>query len=250
LTRGYNDYRLYHKLILRNKQIQQHLQDKEIDIVIFHEGNIHHQEEIQKETPSLHLKFIDVKKDGFAFKKEYETVTMDPNTITIEHGWGYRHMCSFWFVDFWTFVEEYDYILRIDEDCYIQFIPDHVFNKLETHPIICAKCDIDLFHVTKGMNDHSRRFMLKNGHTKIECKAPGGPYTNVVGFCLSYLRNQPILHKYIESIKETKCIYTKRWGDLPLWGEAIHYILGYSALFIDTNLRYFHESHYCFVNPG
>jgi len=40
LTRGYSDYHLYHKLILRNKQIEKHLQDKEMDIVIFHEGNL------------------------------------------------------------------------------------------------------------------------------------------------------------------------------------------------------------------
>lgn len=246
LTRGYNKFNEYSNLIKRNKHIERQLQDKEIDIVIFHEGNIHHQTEIQKETPSLHLIFIDVSKNDIAFKKEYESLTIDPETSF--HGWGYRHMCSFWFVDFWKFVEEYDSILRIDEDCYIEFIPETVFEALEKTPIVCGKYDKDLFHVTKGMNDHTLQFMMNHGYSSLETKLPNGPYTNVVGFHLPYLRNIPILHKYIESIKDTKCIYTQRWGDLPLWGEAIYYILGESSLFIDKNLRYFHESHHCSVN--
>jgi hypothetical protein len=246
LTRGYQKYSSYHKLIKRNKHIEQKLQDKEIEIVIFHEGNIHHQTEIQKETPSLKMKFIDVAKDGIAFKKEYESLTIDPETSF--HGWGYRHMCSFWFVDFWKFVEEYDFIIRIDEDCYIEFIPDNIFEKLEKTPIVYGKDNIDLFHVTKGMNDHTLQFMINHGYGSLDRKLPSGPYTNVIGFYLPYLRNIPILHNYIESVKDTKCIYTQRWGDLPLWGEAIHYILGESSIRVDTTLNYYHESHQCYVN--
>jgi hypothetical protein len=154
--------------------------DKETDILIFHEGNIHHQNEIQQETPSLHLKFIDVKKDGFAFNVEREQVKIDSNTVGF--GMGYRHMCSFWFVDFWKFVEEYDYILRIDEDCFIEFVPDKVFDALQTTPIITGRCEDDMEFVTKGLNQYTQDFMIDRGYSKQDPKHPGGPYTNLIGF--------------------------------------------------------------------
>ena len=43
-------------------------------------------------------------------------------------------------------------------------------------------------------------------------------------------------------------IYKRRWGDLPLWGEAIYYIFGDDTLIIDTDIKYFHESHHANVN--
>jgi hypothetical protein len=80
LTRGYTHYSNYAMLIARNKHIESHLQDKDIDILIFHEGNIHHQEEIKQETPTLRILFIDIKKDGLAFCTEKESIPMDHET--------------------------------------------------------------------------------------------------------------------------------------------------------------------------
>ena len=71
LTKGYDDISHYHKLILRNECIEKKMNDlekEEIDILIFHEGNITDldQEFITNMTPSLKLIFINVK-NGFAF---------------------------------------------------------------------------------------------------------------------------------------------------------------------------------------
>jgi hypothetical protein len=249
LTRGYQDYRLYNKLVFRNRHIEHYLQDKETDILIFHEGNIDHQEQIKKETPTLKITFVDVKKDGFAFNTEREKVDIDRNTSMFNM--GYRHMCSFWFVDFWKFVEEYDLILRIDEDCYINFKPDKVFESLQQSSIISGLYEKDDAFVTKGMNDYTRKFISETNKVNIDTvdiKLPGGPYTNIVGFNLAYLRGIPLLHEYIESIKGSNKIYQQRWGDLPLWGEAIHYIVGKSSLSIDKTIQYFHGSHSMHVN--
>lgn len=242
LTRGYSNYESYSSLLLRNKQIEMYLQDKTTDILIFHEGNIHHQKEIQKETPTLRIHFIDITE--FAFKKEYESVQVDPETSGF--GIGYRHMCSFWFVDFWNFVKDYDFILRIDEDCFIEFVPDKVFEILENVSIVSGRYEKDEGFVTKGLNEHTRRFLFKKTGSIPPVKLPSGPYTNLCGFSLVRLRN-PLLQEYIKSVKESKQIYAQRWGDLPLWGEAIYY-LGIS-LFTDTSLKYFHQSHHLYVNP-
>ena len=43
-------------------------------------------------------------------------------------------------------------------------------------------------------------------------------------------------------------IYKRRWGDLPLWGEVIFYIFGNESLYINSKLKYYHESHKLNVN--
>ncbi len=53
----------------------------------------------------------------------------------------------------------------------------------------------------------------------------GGPYTNVVGLNLKEMRKNVLLTQYIKSIKKTDNIYIYRWGDHPLWGEALLYCI-------------------------
>ena len=245
LTRGYQDYTHYGMLIRRNKHIEYHLQDKNIDILIFHEGNIYHQEDIMRETPSLRIQFIDIKKDGLAFEKDMEKIPVDKDTAMF--GYSYRHMCSFWFVDFWHFVKGYDEIIRIDEDCYILFDPTKVFEQLNTHVMVCGFYGVDEPFVTKGLNDHTEAFMKKRG-LPFEPKSPGGPYTNLCGFSLKKIQKYPIIGEYIHSVQESNRIYSHRWGDLPLWGEVIHYLLGPTSLKVDKSIVYYHGSHDIWVN--
>jgi hypothetical protein len=40
LTRGYQDFSNYKSLLERNQHIERHLDDKTIDLLLFHEGNI------------------------------------------------------------------------------------------------------------------------------------------------------------------------------------------------------------------
>jgi hypothetical protein len=245
LTRGYPHYASYAKLILRNRQIERYLQEKETELLIFHEGNIQHQEEIRRETPTLKIIFVDIKKEGLAFKEENENVQIDPETSGF--GIGYRHMCSFWFIDFWHFVKDYDAILRIDEDCFIEFTPDKVFDKLQYVPIVTGIYEDDAPFVTKGLNEHTLRFLSEKTNSVPSKKVPRGPYTNLCGFSLKRLREFPLLFDYIESVRLSKQIYIQRWGDLPLWGEVDNYILG-NSVYVDCSLKYFHESHFKYIN--
>ena len=57
-----------------------------------------------------------------------------------------------------------------------------------------------------------------------------------------------MFYKYIQHVDSSNQIYEKRWGDLPLWGEAIDYILGTDGLFIDKTFTYYHGSHNSHVN--
>jgi len=215
-----------------------------MDIVLFHEGNIEseHQLYIQSQTPLLRLVFVDI--SSHAFKKEKDSIPIEE---VLDSAKGYRHMCSFWFVDFWHFVQDYDTIVRIDEDCYMYSSIDAIFLKLQDYTIVTGVVEPDDAHATVGLTKFTLDFIdrTRNRHSFTETtpKTPSGPYTNLIGFSLNVLRQNTLLHEYIQAIDMSEMIYRRRWGDLPLWGEAVHYILGTSTMCVDTEIKYIHGSH-------
>uniref|UniRef100_A0A6C0JJR3 Glycosyltransferase n=1 Tax=viral metagenome TaxID=1070528 RepID=A0A6C0JJR3_9ZZZZ len=252
LTRGYNNYNEYSMLIKRNKHIEIHLNNKSTDVLIFHEGNIsnEHQIKISNETPLLNIKFINI--SGKAFKPEKSNIVFDANTRMF--GLSYRHMCSFWFVDFWEFVKDYEYLLRIDEDCFIDCSIDDIFLKLVSGNLfVVGTYSHDEHFVTRGLNDFSIQFMnhysinVNGENYKFNRRDPSGPYTNLFGISLK-IRNNDLFRKYVKEVDISNKIYERRWGDLPLWGEVIDYIFGKDTLLIDKTIKYYHDSHHTQVN--
>ena len=272
LTRGYTKFSKYFDLVKRNVSIGKNLIDKSIDILIFHEGNINIKQQIhiKKYTPLLNIIFINISIK--AFKKEKGHIT----NVNL----SYKHMCSFWFVDFWNFVESYDLLLRIDEDCILYNNIDDIFSKLEKYNIIAGGFMFDEYVVTIGLKDFTRNFIKENSsnysffedeisnsgiqhfqHKFIHpnykktnilnediSNIPYGPYTNVIGLSLHNIRKNETFNKYVKSIDESNKIYKRRWGDLPLWGESISYIFGHSTCSIDNSIKYYHKSHEIHVN--
>jgi hypothetical protein len=246
LTRGYSDISGYDLLIKRNLAIQMNLCNKSIDILIFHEGNItgEHQSHIIDKTPCLEIHFINVN-NGLAFKSHKSEIEFDPGTSLF--GIGYRHMCSFWFVDFWNFVKNYDYLLRIDEDCFVNCNIDEIFLKLTDHLFITGTYFNDEQFVTRGLNDFSLQFMNHYANCEFKPRLPSGPYTNLFGISLK-IRNNDLFQKYVNEVDISNKIYERRWGDLPLWGEVIEYIFGQGTILVDKTIKYYHESHNLQVN--
>ena len=251
LTRGYEDESQYSMLIKRNRHIANNLNNKLIDILIFHEGNINenHQLYIKKHTPKLTLIFINILNN--AFKKEKENIQAGTDFGSC---WpmGYKHMCSFWFIDLWNFVQEYDILLRIDEDCYVNCNIDNILLKLNNCTFICGETSQDMAMAVVGLNEFTIDFINKNkcnfDFKKFDDRLPEGPYTNLIGISLNSVRENALFIKYVEEIDSSGMIYRRRWGDLPLWGEVIYYIFGEDTMIIDTDIKYFHESHNKNVN--
>lgn len=251
LTKGYIDLDQYKTLIKRNNHISHYLMDKSIDILIFHEGNIaeSHQIYIQEATPELKMKFIDI--SAIAFKSDKKNITCSIKEL--QHiPIGYKHMCSFWFVEFLDTVKEYDKLLRIDEDCFINFTIDDLFIDLDKYTFITGILSDDEEVVTRGLNNFSMDFIIKYKDMvtfKNENNRPaGGPYTNVFCISLENIRKNEIFQLYRNEIDKSNMIYERRWGDLPLWGEVIYYIFGSDQLKIDDRIKYFHGSHGRLVN--
>jgi hypothetical protein len=237
LSRGYSDNYQYDDLVIRNRFIEENLKNV-CDIIIFHEGNIlPHQQQFIKSKTSMQINFIAIPPfvpvDGVEFDQESGW----------EFSWGYRHMCNFWFVDFWKYLDAYDMILRIDDDCIVRSSIDDVFDRLNDKVCVYGEWSTDHEYVTKGLNN----FTLSVINTEKPSKNPSGPYTNLVGFNLFRLRQNSELFNYIKKVNESKNIFIYRWGDLPLWGEALYY------LFEDQDhaflpIKYYHGSHINFIN--
>ena len=249
LTRGYDSNEKYLSLINRNKGISKNLINKEIDIIIFHEGNIVENQQIyiKEQTPELKIIFTDISE--FAFKKENEEIPFYKQfDKRINPPKGYRHMCHFWFIDFLKYCENYDYILRIDEDCFIDFNIDEIFDLLPNKLIIAGTSVEDYQDVVYGLNNFTLKFLINNNYKNLKPRLVDGPYTNIFALNLIKVRNNELILKYMESIDNSKNIYIYRWGDLPLWGEVLHYICDPNDYLITEKIKYFHGSLKTYVN--
>jgi hypothetical protein len=237
LSKGFsNDYD-YGNLILRNKFIEQNTKES-YDIIIFYEGNISEksQQHIKSKT-KLTLTFVEIPRfdpiDGICFD----------SGLSEGFGWGYRHMCHFWFIGFLEYLKDYSYVLRIDDDCIVQSNIDEIFKELEDKVCVYGACAGDHKDVTKGMND----FSLQHIETDLGPRDPSGPYTNLIGFNLLKIKSNERLKSYMDQVDISNNIYIYRWGDLPLWGESLHYLF-------DNNdhsqlpIKYYHGSHNMFLN--
>ena len=215
--------------------------NKNISYIIFHEGNIceKHQEYIQFNTV-IPLKFIDVSR---SFRKKQVNIYPPTRHFSL----GYRNMCNFWFCDFWNYLTKYSKIMRIDEDCLYYSDYNEVFDILKNKEVVYGKWDHDKAYVTRNLQYFTIFFMINHKKIPIKNKV-GGPYTNVIGFNLDKLRNNTILTKYIKFIKKSNYIYVYRWGDLPLWGEALTYCLSDKNYKQTNKIQYYHGSHDVNVN--
>lgn len=240
LTRGYKNKNQYKNLLDRNKYLEK-FYDKNLDYIIFHEGNItkEHQKYIQNNT-KIPLIFINVSK---SFKKD--KVNFYPPTKRFNL--GYRNMCNFWFCEFWKYVQEYDKIIRIDEDCNYYTNYNDIFKLLHNKVAIYGNWANDAKFVTEGLNNFTINFLKKKG-IKYKTRSPSGPYTNVIGLNLNLCRKNKLLSQYISDIKESNKIYIYRWGDLPLWGEALKYLFKPEEYTLNKNIKYFHKSHNSKIN--
>ena len=269
LTRGYNENHKYMKLISRNLMIDNvlfhkknknnNINKKNIDIIIFHEGNITYEQQnfIQSMTPKLELIFKDIKKcdpkNAFDNKKNLKNMDLcPPNEKSERFGLGYKHMCHFWAIDYLYYLKDYKYIIRIDEDCLILKFNHDIFDKMKNDKIYFSSRkwqnqdhDFVTVGLKKTLEEFSKKFKLekKCSYEKVRC-----PYTNFMIIDIQYFLNNKMYNKYIKIIDKTHGIYSNRWGDLPIWGSFL-------SMFIDkknynngkkkpfNEITYIHGSH-------
>lgn len=242
LTRGYQDRKRYDTLIQRNVELQKHKNDH-ADYIIFHEGNIDEEDQqyIHSKTELLNFKFINVSE---CFRRD----AVKFYGPTKNFGLGYRNMCNFWFCGFWKYVENYDKILRIDEDCILHCDHSQIFDMINENVVACyGRWDVDYSFVTEGLNNFTLKF-LRDNNIAAQKRGPSGPYTNVYALNIKVLKDNKLLKEYIRKVSDSNHIYVRRWGDLPLWGEVLTYLYDKSQHVRSREIKYYHGSHKAEIN--
>ena len=172
---------------------------------------------------------------------------------TLRYPPSYRTMCAFWFADvFLRFAETRacEFALRIDGDCVLE--PGQPDPLLALPRAVSSPFwqGMDSPWVIRGLArffeqlDHRRH--LNEQAAPLQSAIPNltthwrvwrSPYTNVMMLNVTWVREQrPIF----AAVANTNCIYSARWGDLPLWGATLH-LSRLPAQHL--NLSYTHGSH-------
>ena len=213
LTRGYKNKSRYNDLIKRNEHLSQLDWAKSYDHIIFHEGNISkkHQVYIANKT-TLPIRFVSIK-DTF-FRKSNTVV--DNGTCKHMPEWpsGYKRMCRFWFVDFWNYVKEYEYIIRFDEDVHVGHECKVPIEHCKTHGLhyVCPFLMNEPRDVIDGLHN-----LIGKSYDDIN-RVPG---THTQMIHIPYYMNNTEANDFIRKIDQSGCILHNRWGDAPLMGILV-----------------------------
>ena len=248
LTRGYNNNGEYGKLVKRNNAIYdnyyKNIENKNMyDVVIFHEGNITEEQQvyIQSQTPDLPLLFQ---------KVDFLNINVNnpmchQSELSNNFGNGYKNMCYFWSISFLQYLKNYKYIFRIYEDCYIDNIRPDLVEEYEKNNIMYAFSfdnGYDVGDVTKGMEDLFNEYIKKNNLPQTNNKMVF-PYTNLMIINIPYFSNNEVVMGVLNEIQKSECIFSNRWGDLPIWGYILSLLVDKQYYLLDDTIKYYHESH-------
>lgn len=249
LMRGsIGDYRKWQDniIVLRNKSIDANLKNK-CDFIIFHEGNLNEEHKaliLQKSLIYSPIKFVEVS-DYKTLDIEFRKRLMDRSVYES----GYASMCRFWFSTFIDYLSDYDYVIRIDDDCIVDTNVDQVFEKLKDKYIVSPQFSEETHRF--GLVEFIKDF-LSETNINLANEDMGesfiGPYTNYCGFNLSKIRGNSIIMDYIKAVRDSQNIYTKNWQDVSLWGSVMRFFLLDTDYEEMKNVSYFHLSHLSYPN--
>lgn len=84
----------------------------------------------------MKINFIDVKIEyfGIVFNDCKNKINNDLcffNSRFSKFRIGYKYMCYFWFIDFLDYIKDYKYLIRIDEDCFINKFDNDILKWME-----------------------------------------------------------------------------------------------------------------------
>jgi hypothetical protein len=212
-------------------------------LIIWHQGNIidEHQRYILARESNASVRFIDV---SSVFRlpgdvKENELIESWPV--------GYRLMCRFHTFHIWQYTQQFDYIMRLDEDCSLssaaidpiqwlsrvgldfaaaRFGPEpHKLTNRTLAPFV-KRCAGNLCPSRRDANLYNQSF----------------PYTNLYVTRTGFWR-QAEVQRFLNAVVRERDFIRMRWGDLPVLGVALNMFARPGKVATIPNLTYRHESH-------
>lgn len=248
LTKGYTILSDYKDLVERNRYIsvnfyQKLKNPKDYDILIYHEGNITipQQKYIQSQSPKIPLIFKSID----FIDNNITCSSCPPTVLSNSFSNGYKNMCFFWSIRFLKHLSEYEYVIRIDEDCKVTKISANIIEKYKRNKIYYSSPYFqgpDEADVTVGMEDFFNDYLIDKQlipfNHNLDC-----PYTNFMIINVKYFYNNQLIKDVLSRIYESNCIFSNRWGDLPIWGYILSYLVDKKHYIEDKSISYYHGSH-------
>lgn len=226
LIRGYDDLKEYDLIIGRNLKIYEFVNqkfEKNYPIVLFHEGNIDEsqQEHIREKSGPQTIEFVDIS-----------------DTWNKDSG-GYEAMCRFNSYDIWNYCKNYEYIFRVDDDCYITECEKDPFS-IVGNDVFLRSMYFDESHVPTNATLPQFIHQLTGMHPS-SFYNQRFPYTNVflsrVDFWLD-----PKVNNLLKEIALSEYQARFRWGDLPVLGCLLN-IFAPGRVGKLNGIKYDHISH-------
>ena len=225
LVRGYSYVDEYDKLIERNNKLYQNFIKKfNYDVIIVHEGNINkeHQEYIQSKSYSK-LIFLDIS-----------------NLWNKLQGNGYNRMCRFWSKEIYNYVNEYQYIMRLDDDGIIDAPIDYdIFQFMRKHNYSYA-------YIRRKYDPHepTKRtfvpFCLK--YFKRDLKPMENFYNNFFITKTDFWKNKDV-QTFLNEVINQNGIVKYRWGDSNIQAVCVKNWMAKDEIFCIEDIKYRHGSH-------
>ena len=228
-------------VIIRNKSIIKNFKGK-CDLIFFHEGNLHEEYMAKiKSSVNFNIKFIEV--PNFRLS-ESELSILKPDILDMGNvRTGYSSMCKFWAYLFIDYLSEYDYVIRLDDDCIVLNNMDKLIENLEkSYLCFPALGQEDLRH---DLEDFMKMYFDKPviEETRIDL-----PYTNFCGFNLNKIRRDKRILNFFREIENNQFIHKYAWTDTLLWGIIMKYLLKKEDWEEMKEIKYIHLSHLMYVN--
>jgi hypothetical protein len=223
LVRGHNKRYQYIKVIRRNRLLNQNLSGS-YDMIIFHEGDLDedHLDLIRGE--SQNVRFINVGDSSFRVPDHISKKNI-PND---RFGIGYRHMCQFSAIDVWKYLRQYDYVMGLDDDGWIE--SSVKYNIFE----YCRQNNYKFCYIDRSGDGHqptvatlpefTREYVIKND-ININCSLEDihlddAIITHIFITDVSFWQRDDV-QKYLEAVSKSGGIYKYRWGDASIMSLAV-----------------------------
>jgi hypothetical protein len=242
LVRGYSSIKSYWKLVRRNRLLYRNFNKRfGYPVIIFHEGNIlpEHQRVISQLTPNIIFEDI----SGKAF------VTPENIPIQFQENLGYKHMCRFYAMQIYELVGEFDYILRLDDDSYIESpIKYDLFSYMQKRNLTYGYIHKDLdYHkdTVATLPVFTLEYIRKN-KVQINCTLDDINalyyYSNFVITSVPFWKRRNV-QEYLHAVEESIGIYQYRWGDHVIQALALKMFCEPDKVHFFNDFRYSHGSH-------
>ena len=253
LTRGYADLRRYSQLIERNRSVYEIINRRrthQYPLIIWHEGNIpaEHRSYILAQELNADVRFVDI---SAVFRLPAGLTKRD-----LMETWsvGYRLMCRFHAYYVWHYAEQFDSVMRLDEDCSLISV---TFDPIES---LCAA----------GGQFAAAAFVSESHDLTNQTLAPWAtryaatvfprtrtarpynqvfPYTNLYVTHTAFWR-QPEVQRFLYAAISERDFICLRWGDLPVLGVALNMFATPDRVYRIPHIRYRHASHNLTLAPA